>query len=47
MESLKVQLVPEDVDEIRKLAVVADKTLGPRYPEKWQALLFADTPALA
>ncbi|EIW51647.1 Aldo/keto reductase [Trametes versicolor FP-101664 SS1] len=46
-ESLKVQLSQDDVDEIRKLAVAADKTLAPRYPAKWLALLYADTPALA
>lgn len=47
MESLKVQLSQDDVDEIRKLAVAADKTLAPRYPAKWLALLYADTPDLA
>lgn len=47
MGSLKVELAPQDVAEIRKLADAADKTLGPRYPAPFEALAFADTPALA
>ncbi|KAH9846267.1 Aldo/keto reductase [Lenzites betulinus] len=46
MAALKVKLSPEDVDEIRRLAVVADQTIGPRYPAQWQALSMVDTPPL-
>ncbi|KAI0360364.1 Aldo/keto reductase [Trametes cingulata] len=46
MASLKVQLAPEEVAEIRKLAVAAEKTVGPRYPPQWQALSLGDTPPL-
>ncbi|KAI0371376.1 Aldo/keto reductase [Pilatotrama ljubarskyi] len=47
MASLNVKLLPEDVSEIRKLAVAAHETIGPRYPPQWQALSLADTPPLA
>ncbi|EIW60312.1 Aldo/keto reductase [Trametes versicolor FP-101664 SS1] len=47
MGSIKVELTPEDVADIRKLADAADKILGPRYPAPFEALAFADTPALA
>ncbi|KAI0832053.1 Aldo/keto reductase [Trametes gibbosa] len=44
--SLKLKLSSDDVDEIRRLAANADQTIGPRYPEDWQALSLGDTPAL-
>ncbi|KAH9849046.1 Aldo/keto reductase [Lenzites betulinus] len=44
--ALSLKLSPEDVAEIRKIADVADKTLGPRYHEAGMQLIFADTPPL-
>ncbi|KAI9061642.1 Aldo/keto reductase [Trametes sanguinea] len=44
--ALNVKLTPQDVEEIRKIAVVADKTVGPRYHEAGMKLLFVDTPPL-
>ncbi|KAI0634753.1 Aldo/keto reductase [Trametes polyzona] len=46
MNSLKLRLPQEDVDEIRRLAVAANKKGGPRHPPQWEALTFVDTPAL-
>ncbi|OJT15671.1 Aldo-keto reductase yakc [NADP(+)] [Trametes pubescens] len=45
--ALKIKLAQEDIDEIRRLAVVAASTIGERYPAQWQALSFADTPPLS
>ncbi|EIW51644.1 Aldo/keto reductase [Trametes versicolor FP-101664 SS1] len=42
----KVKLAKEDIDEIRRLAVAADNTLGERYMAQASALCFADTPPL-
>lgn len=42
MDSLKVQLSREDVDEIRK-AISTTTVEGGRYPESFTATLFADT----
>ncbi|KAL7283966.1 Aldo/keto reductase [Trametes coccinea BRFM310] len=44
--AMDVKLAPQDVEDIRKIAVVADKTVGPRYNEAGMQLLFADTPPL-
>ncbi|KAI9062200.1 Aldo/keto reductase [Trametes sanguinea] len=44
--ALNVKLAPQDIEEIRKIAVVADKTVGPRYYASGMKLLFVDTPPL-
>ncbi|KAI0824881.1 Aldo/keto reductase [Trametes gibbosa] len=46
MASLKLQLSPEEVAEIYKLAVAADRGLGSIRPGQWQSLCFNDTPEL-
>ncbi|KAI0654895.1 Aldo/keto reductase [Cubamyces menziesii] len=44
--AVNVKLAPEDIAEIRKIAVVADKTVGPRlHPAGYQLIEF-DTPPL-
>ncbi|KAH9887323.1 Aldo/keto reductase [Cubamyces lactineus] len=44
--ALKVKLAPEDVAEIRKIAVIADKTVGPRYHAAALEHIQSDTPPL-
>ncbi|KAI0063928.1 Aldo/keto reductase [Artomyces pyxidatus] len=45
--ALDVQLTPEDVQDVRRIAEQADSSdLGDRYPPSSQHLLFADTPPL-
>ncbi|KAJ3553625.1 hypothetical protein NM688_g3509 [Phlebia brevispora] len=46
--ALKVQLTPEDVAEVRKLAEAADvgHTVGPRYHELGNKVSYVDTPPL-
>lgn len=46
LDSLKVTLSPEEVEEIRQFAKAADAASGPRYPERLQGFLFVDTPPL-
>ena len=46
MAAQKVKLSAEEIEEIRKMAVNADQTIGARYPPPSDALLFADTPPL-
>ncbi|KAL1941876.1 hypothetical protein VTO73DRAFT_6876 [Trametes versicolor] len=46
LASFDLKLSAEDVAEIRRIAEVADKTLGPRYYEAGMQLLFGDTPPL-
>lgn len=41
-----MKLAQEDIDEIRRLAVAANNTLGERYMAQASALCFADTPPL-
>lgn len=41
-----VALTPEEVAEIRQIAVAADSTIGPRYPPAFATLLMGDTPPL-
>ncbi|CDO71166.1 hypothetical protein BN946_scf184845.g36 [Trametes cinnabarina] len=44
--ALNVRLAPQDLEEIRKIAIVADRTVGPRYHESGMKLLFVATPPL-
>ncbi|RPD52412.1 Aldo/keto reductase [Lentinus tigrinus ALCF2SS1-7] len=48
MDAQNVKLTPEEVTEIREIAVAADATtgIGPRYPPAFAALVMADTPPL-
>ncbi len=46
LDSLKVTLSPEDVEEVRQVAKAADAANGPRYPERLGGFLFVDTPPL-
>ncbi|KAI0360383.1 Aldo/keto reductase [Trametes cingulata] len=46
LDSVHIKLSPEDVQEVRRIAVEADAAKGPRYPARLQAVLFADTPPL-
>ena len=41
-----VALTPQEVAEIRQIAVAADSTIGPRYPPAFATLLMGDTPPL-
>ena len=42
----KIELSPEEVAEVRKIAEDANATHGLRYPPLLNSVLFADTPAL-
>ncbi|KAI0654896.1 Aldo/keto reductase [Cubamyces menziesii] len=44
--ALNLKLAPEDIAEIRKIAVIADKTVGPRYHAAAMQLIQCDTPPL-
>ncbi|KAI0654897.1 Aldo/keto reductase [Cubamyces menziesii] len=44
--ALNVKLAPEDIAEIRRIAVVADKTVGPRYYSAALQFIQCDTPPL-
>ncbi|KAI0371350.1 Aldo/keto reductase [Pilatotrama ljubarskyi] len=46
LDSVNIKLSPEDVQEVREIAVRADAANGPRYPARLQAVLYADTPPL-
>ncbi|OJT04805.1 Aldo-keto reductase yakc [NADP(+)] [Trametes pubescens] len=46
LDSLKVTLSPEEVQEVRQVAKAADAANGPRYPERLGGFLFVDTPPL-
>ncbi|KAI8986631.1 Aldo/keto reductase [Trametes punicea] len=46
LDALKVKLSPEDIKEVRKIAIEADVAKGPRYPPRLFSVLFADTPLL-
>ncbi|KAL1941903.1 hypothetical protein VTO73DRAFT_6903 [Trametes versicolor] len=46
LDSLKVTLSPEEVEEIRQFAKAADAANGPRYPGHLEGFLFVDTPPL-
>ena len=46
LASLDIKLSPEDLEEVRKIAVAADATHGTRYPAEVMHLIFADTPPL-
>ncbi|EED84929.1 predicted protein [Postia placenta Mad-698-R] len=44
--AVEVQLAPEELQEVRKIADTADHARGDRYPPALAAVLFADTPLL-
>ncbi|KAI0266183.1 NADP-dependent oxidoreductase domain-containing protein [Gloeopeniophorella convolvens] len=44
--SLNVKLTPEEVQEVREIAVRADSVLGDRYPAAAMDTLYVDTPPL-
>ena len=46
MGAQRITLTPEEVAEIRQIAVAADSTIGPRYPPALATLIMADTPPL-
>ncbi|TFK79374.1 Aldo/keto reductase [Polyporus arcularius HHB13444] len=46
MDASAIKLAKEEVEQIRKLAVEADKAIGTRYPAPLLALTMADTPPL-
>lgn len=46
LDSLKVTLSPQEVEEIRQFAKAADAANGPRYPAHLEGFLFVDTPPL-
>ncbi|KAI0747134.1 Aldo/keto reductase [Daedaleopsis nitida] len=46
MAAQALKLTAEEIEEIRKLAVAADNTLGERYPPFYQDLVMVDTPPL-
>ncbi|CAA7257346.1 unnamed protein product [Cyclocybe aegerita] len=46
LDAVKINLSPEEVAEVRKIADEADAAQGFRYPPEHMGLLFADTPEL-
>ena len=46
LHAIKVKLSTEDVEEVRRIADLANATAGDRYPAAMQAMLYVDTPPL-
>ncbi|KAJ3504299.1 hypothetical protein NLJ89_g8006 [Agrocybe chaxingu] len=46
LDAVKIDLTPEDVADVRKIAHEADAAQGFRYPPEYMDLLFADTPEI-
>ena len=44
--AVDVKLTPEEVEEVRKIAVAADAAKEERYPPGMTGVLFGDTPPL-